>query len=85
MRYWSGVQGIGQDKTVAFTDGTKVQIEQALVANGLGAAIARDGLLGPGAESVAEGGADSRGRPRRSARRSPTTSSAFRALRPASS
>lgn len=56
MRYWSGVQGISMDKTVAFTDGTKVQIEQALVANGLGAAIAKDGLLGLGAESVEAGG-----------------------------
>ena len=58
MRHWSGVQGISLDKTVAFTDGTKVQIEQALVANGLGAAIARDGLLGPTAASVPEGGAE---------------------------
>jgi predicted homoserine dehydrogenase-like protein len=56
MRYWSGVQGISLDKTVAFTDGTKVQIEQALVANGLGAAIATDGLLGITAESVDAGG-----------------------------
>lgn len=56
MRYWSGVQGISLDKTVAFTDGTKVQIEQALVANGLGAAIATDGLLGLTAESVDAGG-----------------------------
>ena len=58
MRYWSGVQGINLDKTVAFTDGTKVQIEQALVANGLGAVIAQDGLLGPQAGSVPEGGAE---------------------------
>jgi predicted homoserine dehydrogenase-like protein len=58
MRYWSGIQGISLDKTVAFTDGTKVQIEQALVANGLGAAIARDGLLGPSAPDVASGGAE---------------------------
>jgi predicted homoserine dehydrogenase-like protein len=56
MRYWSGVQGISLDKTVAFTDGTKVQIEQALVANGLGAGIAKDGLLGITAESVDAGG-----------------------------
>lgn len=57
MRYWSGVQGISLDKTTAFTDGTKVQIEQALVANGLGATIVQDGLLGPTADDVASGGA----------------------------
>lgn len=57
MRYWSGIQGISLDKTTAFTDGTKVQIEQALVANGLNAAIVQDGLLGPTAEDVASGGA----------------------------
>ncbi len=56
MRYWSRVQGISLDKTVAFTDGTKVQIEQALVANGLGAGIAQDGLLGITAEDVPSGG-----------------------------
>ena len=85
MRHWSGIQGISLDKTVAFTDGTKVQIEQALVANGLGAAIARDGLLGPTAGSVARAGPSSPGRPRRSGLRSPTTSSACPARRPASS
>lgn len=69
MRYWSGVQGISLDKTVAFTDGTKVQIEQALVANGLGAGIAKDGMLGLSAESVEAGGvalamvAEDHGRP----------------------
>ncbi len=57
MRYWSGIQGISLDKTTAFTDGTKVQIEQALVANGLGATIVQDGLLGPTAVDVASGGA----------------------------
>jgi len=58
MRYWSEVQGISPDKTTAFTDGTKVQIEQALVANGFDAAIARDGLLGPTAADVQAGGAE---------------------------
>ena len=31
----------------AFTDGTKIQIEQALVANGLGANLLRSGMMGP--------------------------------------
>ena len=45
MTYWAARQGISLDKCIAFTDGTKVQIEQALVANGLKAGIAADGLL----------------------------------------
>lgn len=56
MRFWSQKQGISLDKTTAFTDGTKVQIEQALVANGLGARILKDGLLGPEAEDIQSGG-----------------------------
>ena len=47
MRHWARKQGISETATIAFTDGTKVQIEQALVANGLGAGIARAGLIGP--------------------------------------
>jgi predicted homoserine dehydrogenase-like protein len=39
---------------VSFTDGTRVQIEQALVANGLGADIAREELLGPAVENLGE-------------------------------
>jgi len=69
MAFWAKKQGISLDKVTAFTDGTKVQIEQALVANGLGAAILRPGLLGPatpdltaGAEILAAG-AVSLGRP----------------------
>ncbi len=55
MDYWAERQGIRMEQVTAFTDGTKVQIEQALVANGLGGTIARAGLLGPRAETVAEG------------------------------
>jgi predicted homoserine dehydrogenase-like protein len=69
MAFWAKKQGISLDKVTAFTDGTKVQIEQALVANGLGAGILRPGLLGPatpdltaGAELLAAG-AVSLGRP----------------------
>ena len=46
MVYWAERQGIRVEQTISFTDGTKVQIEQAFVANGFGAGIARDGLLG---------------------------------------
>lgn len=45
MEYWSRKNGVRIDMTTSFTDGTKVQVEQALVANGLGAGIACDGLL----------------------------------------
>ena len=46
MLYWSKRQGISIEQTTAFTDGSKVQIEQALVANGLGASITQQGLSG---------------------------------------
>ncbi|MFL9812602.1 NAD(P)-dependent oxidoreductase [Stutzerimonas sp. VN223-3] len=46
MAYWSKRQGISIDQTTSFTDGTKVQIEQAVVGNGFGATITRRGLEG---------------------------------------
>lgn len=46
MAYWSSRQGISIDQTTSFTDGTKVQIEQVIVANGLGATITRQGMEG---------------------------------------
>lgn len=55
MAFWAKKQGISLDKVTAFTDGTKVQIEQALVANGLGAAILQPGLLGPATPDLAAG------------------------------
>ncbi len=36
MEFWSKRNGTTLGMTTSFTDGTKVQIEQALVANGLG-------------------------------------------------
>ena len=39
MAYWANRQGISIDQTTSFTDGTKVQIEQVIVGNGLGATI----------------------------------------------
>lgn len=46
MAYWAKRQGISVDQTTSFTDGTKVQIEQVIVGNGLGATITRQGLEG---------------------------------------
>jgi len=46
MDYWGKRQGLTLQRVVSFTDGTKLQVEQALVANGMGATIATDGLLG---------------------------------------
>jgi len=55
MEHWARVQGISVPQVTAFTDGTKIQIEQALVANGLGADIACAGLLGPAKATLADG------------------------------
>jgi predicted homoserine dehydrogenase-like protein len=52
MKFWSKKNGLRIDMTTSFTDGTKVQIEQALVANGLGAGIAVDGLLTPSSDDL---------------------------------
>ena len=46
MVYWSQKQGYSLSSVTSFTDGTKLQIEQCLVANGFGLDIARQGLLG---------------------------------------
>jgi predicted homoserine dehydrogenase-like protein len=45
MEFWAAKNGISLSQVTAFTDGTKVQIEQCLVANGLGADIYQQGLL----------------------------------------
>ncbi|MGP4106322.1 NAD(P)-dependent oxidoreductase [Virgibacillus sp. L01] len=58
MEYFSKRNGVRLDMTISFTDGTKVQVEQALVANGLGAGIAVDGLLAPSSNDLNETGAE---------------------------
>ncbi|MDP3685707.1 MAG: glycosyltransferase, partial [bacterium] len=69
MDYWAKRQGISLDQVTAFTDGTKVQIEQALVANALGATIACRNLSGIPCKAVEDGAsrlgeiAESIGRP----------------------
>lgn len=55
MEFWAEKQNLSLDKVISFTDGTKVEIEQALVANGLGAGIAAPGLLGVESEDVKTG------------------------------
>ena len=52
MAFWGKKQNISLPMVTAFTDGTKLQIEQAVVANGLGATIARPGLLGPAEDDL---------------------------------
>ncbi len=56
MEYWGKRSNLSLEMVTSFTDGTKVQIEQALVANGLGSDIVQKGLLGPAAEDVESGG-----------------------------
>jgi predicted homoserine dehydrogenase-like protein len=46
MTYWSKRQNLSLEQVTSFTDGTKLQIEQALVGNGLGASITKQGLEG---------------------------------------
>ena len=55
MAHWANKSGNSIKQITSFTDGTKVQIEQALVANGLGATISHRGLTGPSSRTVLEG------------------------------
>ena len=56
MNYWSKKSGISLDMVTSFTDGTKIQIEQAFIANGFGATIAQDGLVGVVDDKLSIGG-----------------------------
>lgn len=55
MIYWSRKQGISLRQVTSATDGTKIQMEQALIANGLGATIAQKGLIGYETDDLAKG------------------------------
>jgi len=55
MEFWAQKQGISLHQVTAATDGTKLQFEQALVANGLGADIVVPGMLGINCEDVNTG------------------------------
>ena len=46
MKFWARRQNYSVPMVTSFTDGSKVQIEQCLVANGLNAGIAEEGLMG---------------------------------------
>lgn len=52
MEYWSTLQKLSLEQTVSFTDGTKLQVEQAFVANALNATIAPGGMTGARVESL---------------------------------
>ena len=58
MQHWSQRQGTSVTQTTSFTDGTKVQIEQAFVANGTGATILRRGLVGLPCPDLKQGASD---------------------------
>lgn len=55
MQYWAKRSGISLTQVTSFTDGTKLQIEQAFVANGFGFEIAKRGLLGIQCDDYKEG------------------------------
>ncbi len=46
MLFWGQKQGYSLSSVTSFTDGTKLQIEQALIGNGLGLDIIQQGLVG---------------------------------------
>lgn len=56
MSYWALKQGFSLSSVTSFTDGTKVQIEQALVANAFDAGIYQQGLIGLHTEEFVESG-----------------------------
>lgn len=46
MEYWAKRNGISIEQTISFTDGTKMQMEQVLLANHFGAEVACRGMTG---------------------------------------
>lgn len=46
MAYWGARHSISQEQVTAFTDGTKLQMEQVLVANHHDATIVKQGMIG---------------------------------------
>ncbi len=46
MAYWANKSGISLTQVTSFTDGTKINIEQVLVANGMNATILDGGMAG---------------------------------------
>ncbi len=56
MEYWGGRSNLSLEMVTSFTDGTKVEIEQVLVANGLGANLIQEGLVKLQSDDMLEGG-----------------------------
>ena len=56
MEYWADRSNISLQMVTSFTDGTKIQIEQTLIANGLGATILQEGLEGLHYDDMVLGG-----------------------------
>jgi dTDP-4-dehydrorhamnose reductase len=56
MTYWGKRSNLSLEMVTSFTDGTKVEIEQVLVANGLGAGIIQEGLVKLSSDNMLEGG-----------------------------
>lgn len=56
MEYWGAKSNLSLDMVTSFTDGTKVQIEQVLVANGFGADLIQEGLVRLENDDMLEGG-----------------------------
>ena len=56
MEYWGARSNLSLEMVTSFTDGTKVQIEQVLVANGLGANLIQEGLVKLKSDDMLEGG-----------------------------
>ncbi len=55
MIYWAEKQGFSLSQTTSFTDGTKLQIEQAFIANGMGATITKRGMEGYVTDNLEDG------------------------------
>jgi len=56
MTYWGNKSNLSLEMVTSFTDGTKVEIEQVLVANGLGAGLIQEGLVKLASDDMLEGG-----------------------------
>ena len=55
MAFWADKQGISVPMVTSFTDGTKVQAEQILVANHFGAGLVVEGMMAAAVETLEEG------------------------------
>lgn len=54
MEFWGAKQGISLSMVTSFTDGTKVQAEQILVANHFGATLGQEGMIGASVSGLDE-------------------------------